>query len=102
MTLGQYLEQNGLTLSQLAQQCGTSASTILRIKDAAVAPSKRVARAIWDATGGQVTPNDLFALHHARGTCPCGSLQNSQTRTAEVGNEDLVFLADTDRKGEVS
>lgn len=73
MKLGQYLEANGLTLGQLARQCGTSASTILRIKDAEVAPSKRVARAIWEATGGQVTPNDLYELHHAEGHCPCGS-----------------------------
>ena len=71
MTLGQYLEQHGLTLSQLAQQCGTSASTILRIKEAEVAPSKRVAQAIWQATEGKVTPNDLYALHHAPGHCPC-------------------------------
>lgn len=73
MKLGQYLEDNGLTLGQLARECGTSASTILRIKDAEVAPSKRVARAIWEATGGQVTPNDLYALHHAEGHCPCRS-----------------------------
>ncbi|WP_179381687.1 helix-turn-helix domain-containing protein [Jannaschia marina] len=79
MKLGQYLEQNGLTLGQLAQQCGTSASTILRIKDAEVAPSKRVAWAIWEATGGQVTPNDIYSLHYAEGHCPCRAHSASRT-----------------------
>ena len=89
MKLGQYLEQNGLTLSQLAQRCGTSASTILRVKDAKVAPSKRVARAIWEATGGQVTPNDLYALHHAEGHCPferCPASANHKTEGG-IGHE---------------
>ena len=64
MRLAQYLSENGLTLNQFAKTCGTSASTILRIKDGEVAPSKRVARALWGATNGQVTPNDLYGLHH--------------------------------------
>ena len=63
MTLSQYLEMHDLTLTQLAQACGTSASTILRIKEAEVAPSKRVMAAIWKATNGQVCPNDVFGLH---------------------------------------
>ena len=63
MTLSQYLEMHDLTLAQLAQACGTSASTILRIKEAEVAPSKRVMVAIWKATNGQVCPNDVFGLH---------------------------------------
>lgn len=71
MTLTQYLANNRLSLSDLAEQCGTSASTILRVKKGAVAPSQRVARALWDATGGQVSPNDLYGLHHAKGYCRC-------------------------------
>ena len=71
MKLSQYLAENGLTLGALAKTCGTSASTILRIKTAEVAPSQRVARAIWEATNGQVTPNDLYGLDHAAGHCPC-------------------------------
>ena len=71
MTLTQYLAANQLTLNDLENQCGTSASTILRVKDGTVAPSKRVARALWDATDGQVSPNDLYGLHHAEGQCPC-------------------------------
>lgn len=73
MQLAQYLTENGLTLNEFAKTCGTSASTILRIKDGEVAPSKRVARALWDATGGQVTPNDLYGLHYAVGQCICVS-----------------------------
>ena len=74
MTLTQYLQTNRLSLNDLAKQCGTSASTILRVKDGTVAPSKRVARALWDATGGQVSPNDLYGLHHADGHCTCHGL----------------------------
>ncbi|MFG5384141.1 helix-turn-helix domain-containing protein [Yoonia sp. R2-816] len=63
--LTQYLTENGLTLNEFAKTCGTSASTILRIKDGEVAPSKRVARALWIATKGQVTPNDIYGLHYS-------------------------------------
>lgn len=64
MKLSEYLERNNLSLAQLAEQCGTSASTMLRMREAEVAPSKRVAEAVWKATDGQVTPNDLFDLHY--------------------------------------
>lgn len=65
MDLAEYLKRNKISLAQLAKRCGTSASTILRIKDRDVAPSKRVARALWEATKGQVTPNDLYGLHYS-------------------------------------
>ena len=79
MKLTQYLAENGLTLNEFAKTCGTSASTILRIKDGEVAPSKRVARALWIATNGQVTPNDLYGLHYADRQCICeGGLQADQ------------------------
>lgn len=71
MKLSEYLILNNLSLGQLAKRCGTSASTILRMKEAEVAPSKRVAEALWRATDGQVTPNDLFGLHYAEGHCMC-------------------------------
>ncbi len=73
MELSEYLDRNNISLSQLAKQCGTSASTILRVKDAKVAPSRRVAKAVWVATGGQVTPNDLFGLHYPPGKCGCSA-----------------------------
>lgn len=75
MKLAQYLTENGLTLNEFAKTCGTSASTILRIKDGEVAPSKRVARALWNATGGQVTPNDLYGLYCAT---PCVEYTNKK------------------------
>lgn len=75
MQLSEYLNRNNLSLGQLAKRCGTSASTILRIKDGEVAPSKRVARALWDATGGQVTPNDLYGLYCAS---PCAESINKE------------------------
>lgn len=71
MKLSEYLYRNNLSLGELANRCGTSASTILRMKEATVAPSKRVAEALWRATEGQVTPNDLFGLHYADGKCAC-------------------------------
>jgi hypothetical protein len=71
MKLSEYLYRNNLSLGELAKRCGTSASTILRMKEATVAPSKRVAEALWQATDGQVTPNDLFGLHYADGKCTC-------------------------------
>ena len=78
MKLSEYLHHNNLSLGELAKRCGTSASTILRMKEAKVAPSKRVAEALWRATDGQVTPNDLFELHYADGKCTC---QHSGGRT---------------------
>lgn len=71
MDLTEYLKRNDLSLGQLAKRCGTSASTILRMKEATVAPSRRVAVALWTETDGQVTPNDLFGLHYAPGHCCC-------------------------------
>jgi DNA-binding XRE family transcriptional regulator len=83
MTLTQYLATNQLTLNDLANQCGTSASTILRVKDGRVAPSKRVARALWCATSGQVSPNDLYGLHHAEGHCVCGQAAPKASTTQQ-------------------
>lgn len=71
MKLSDYLIRNNLSLGKLAKLCGTSPSTILRMKEAEVVPSRRVATALWQATGGQVTPNDLFGLHYANGKCAC-------------------------------
>lgn len=81
MKLAQYLTENGLTLNEFARTCGTSASTILRIKDGEVAPSKRVARALWEATNGQVTPNDLYGLHYS--TLHVGEEKNTKECSAD-------------------
>lgn len=83
MTLSQYLEMNDLTLAQLAQACGTSASTILRIKEAEVAPSKRVMVAIWKATNGQVCPNDVFGLHPT----VAGEAENCSSRKSQEAHD---------------
>lgn len=71
MDLSEYLKHNNISLAQLAKRCAISASTILRVKEAEVAPSRRVAKALWVATEGQVTPNDLFGLHYPTGKCGC-------------------------------
>ncbi len=83
MKLSEYLNRNNLSLGQLAKRCGTSASTILRIKDGDVAPSKRVARALWNATNGQVTPNDLYGLHYAGSKDADGAGPNADEKQQE-------------------
>lgn len=87
MDLSKYLTLNKLSLGQLAKRCGTSASTILRMKEAEVAPSKRVAEALWRATEGQVTPNDLFGLHYAEGHCICRSPSQPNGTKIEARDE---------------
>ena len=71
MDLAEYLKLNGLSLGKVAKLCGTSPTTILRLREKEVSPSKRVAKAIWEATNGHVTPNDLHGLHHPEGICSC-------------------------------
>lgn len=87
MKLSEYLILNNLSLGQLAKRCGTSASTILRMKESEVAPSKRVAEALWRATNGQVTPNDLFGLHYAEGHCICDTSSWSNAQKTDAGDE---------------
>ena len=71
MNLAEYLKLNGLSLGKAAAYCGTSPTTILRIREKEVSPSKRVTRAIWEFTNGEVAPNDLHGLHYPEGKCPC-------------------------------
>ncbi|MFK8035569.1 MAG: hypothetical protein AB8B94_15635 [Hyphomicrobiales bacterium] len=51
MNLSDYIKYNRLILGTVAKHCGTSASTILRLRDQQVTPSARVAKAIWEFIG---------------------------------------------------
>ena len=59
MDLNQYLLLNGISVRAFARACGTSASSIVRIRRREVIPTLRVMEAIHTATNGQVTPADL-------------------------------------------
>jgi transcriptional regulator with XRE-family HTH domain len=59
MNLDQYLLLNGISVRAFARACGTSASSIVRIRRREVIPTLRVMEAIHTATNGQVAPADL-------------------------------------------
>lgn len=60
MTLDQYLALPGNTAAQLATAAGTSGATITRLLYGDAQPSAEMIRAIVEATGGQVTADDLL------------------------------------------
>ena len=62
MRLGDFLDENGLTLRAFAKTCGVSASSIHRVRNGEVIPNRRLLDAIYQATNGQVTPADLIGV----------------------------------------
>lgn len=60
MTLDQYLSLPDKTASQLAADANTTGATITRILYGDAQPSADMIRAIVEATGGQVTADDLI------------------------------------------
>lgn len=62
MLLAQYLAVNGLTLREFARRCCTSASTMLRVRDGIVLPSRRVLLAIHRETEGAVSIAEMINL----------------------------------------
>ncbi len=62
MTLGDFLEERGLSLRAFAKACGVSASSIHRVRNGQVFPNRRLLEAIHRETDGLVTPNDLADL----------------------------------------
>ena len=60
MTLDQYLALPGNTATELATAAKTSAPTITRLLYGDAQPSADMIRAIVEATGGQVTADDLL------------------------------------------
>lgn len=62
MTLGEFLDERGLSLRSFAKACGVSASSIHRVRNGQVFPNRRLLEAIHRETQGLVTPNDLADL----------------------------------------
>lgn len=61
MTLKEYLDHHRLSLKAFGDQCGISPATVLRARDGIVLPNRKTMRAIVEATGGQVTVDDLVS-----------------------------------------
>lgn len=59
MTLDTYLAIPGNTAAALAEKAGTTGASITRILHGEQNPSSDMIRAIVEATGGQVTADDL-------------------------------------------
>ena len=60
MKLDDYLRLNGLTGPKFAMQIGVDPATVYRIRSGSVLPHKKTIQAIWNATNGQVSPNDFL------------------------------------------
>lgn len=63
MRLNEFLMQSGLSKSAFARMIGTTTATVSRVGDGLVVPRRELLRRIYEATNGQVTPNDLTGLH---------------------------------------
>lgn len=62
MTLTDYLAQPGRTATELAAKTGFSVSTVTRAAKGEISPSADLMRKIFEATEGDVTPNDFFGI----------------------------------------
>lgn len=61
MQLREFLKSNNLQMAQFAEQIGTTGPTVCRIAGGQV-PRVGLMIKIYEATGGQVTPNDLVGI----------------------------------------
>lgn len=62
MTLADYLKIEGNSASKLADATGVAVSTITRAAKGELKPNRDLLEAIYQHTGGQVTPNDIFGI----------------------------------------
>jgi ribosome-binding protein aMBF1 (putative translation factor) len=62
MTLSDYLKQPGKSATDLANEVKVAVSTITRAARGEVVPSRKLMHDLFEATGGQVTPNDFFGI----------------------------------------
>ena len=62
MKLIAFLNLNDISMTQFAENLGTTTATISRIADGQVVPRRDLILRIYEETGGQVTPNDLLDL----------------------------------------
>lgn len=76
MKLDSYLKQHCISSGQFAAMVHVNCSTIYRIRTGQTFPHKKTIQAIWQATDGQVGPNDLLMIHP------------NTTRTGDTLNEE--------------
>jgi 3,4-dihydroxy 2-butanone 4-phosphate synthase/GTP cyclohydrolase II len=60
MQLGDWIEQRGLSRSEVARQLGISPGHVTDLCAGRFWPSRAVAIKIWRLTDGAVTPNDFL------------------------------------------
>lgn len=60
--LGTYLRDKKITFAEFGGRIGKTRSTISRIVAGKVNVDRQTAQAIFDATDGAITPNDLFDI----------------------------------------
>ena len=97
MVLSEFLRVRGLSLADFAARCDTSASTILRVRDGDVVPSRRVLDAIWRETDGYVTSNDLVGTYCK---IPCPAAETCETtKTPQSGHAQDGQNKFDDQKG---
>lgn len=92
MKLNDFLDQNNISLSAFAAEIGTTAATVCRIGRGHVVPRRRLLERIHEATGGEVTPNDLVGLYCAS---PCSGADN--LNDDDVAANRRIADADADR-----
>lgn len=73
MQLADYLERHGLTATAFAKRIGVSNSLLSYIIAGKRDPGPGTMRAIFEATNGEVTPNDLLIA--ATGDTPEGGAE---------------------------
>jgi len=60
MTLGEYMDKFGLIDREIADEIGVARATVTRIRNGVQVPSFETMVRIYDATAGEVTPNDFI------------------------------------------
>lgn len=73
-----FLNKNSMSLACLAEKCAVSPSTIMRVRDGVVIPSRRTIAAIIAATDGQVSITDLVKIGEPNGALPSNNVKPSE------------------------
>jgi transcriptional regulator with XRE-family HTH domain len=97
MLLSQYLVVHGLTLREFARRCGTSPSTMLRVRDGIVVPSRRVLMSIHQETAGAVTVAEMIdlAMTQASGSPPIPNMPGSDAVAEPQTHRDRPKINET-------
>ncbi|MGJ8626276.1 MAG: hypothetical protein ACSHXB_04875 [Sulfitobacter sp.] len=77
MRLNDFLHSSGVTMTDFAEQIGTTTATVSRIADGLVVPRRKLLERIYEVTGGQVTPNDLTGIHPPDRDAPKPEVENN-------------------------